>query len=132
MNLKKVVNATKQQGIPMQRRLLLYLMSMLIVLFAAILLVLSFTGALSRVDKNTQKILNMHLSATVQNVETHFGNVTAQGINLSDKLGGKIRSYLADNHLSISDLNNNAAALNALQSALFETLDNGLKMTSVF
>ncbi len=129
MNLKKVVNAAKQQGIPMQRRLLLYLMSMLIVLFAAILLVLSFTGALSRVDKNTQKILNMHLSATVQNVETHFGNVTAQGINLSDKLGGKIRSYLADNHLSTSDLNNNAAALNALQSALFETLDNGLKMT---
>ena len=61
----RALNAfAKKQSVGMQRKLMLYWVSMILVVFAAVILLLSIAGAFSRDDEQLHEVMELHLSNT--------------------------------------------------------------------
>ena len=58
----RVLNAfVKKQSVGMQRKLMLYWVSMILVVFAAVVLLLSIAGAFSQNDEQLHEVMELHL-----------------------------------------------------------------------
>ena len=65
----QVLNAfAKKQSVGMQRKLMLYWMSMIVVVFAAVILLLSFAGTFSWDAEQLHEVLDVQLKNTQDNL----------------------------------------------------------------
>ena len=67
----------------MQRKLMLYWVSMILVVFAAVILLLSIAGAFSQNDEQLHEVMQLHLQNTQDNLASRLDRLTAQSLNLS-------------------------------------------------
>ena len=80
----RVLNAfVKKQSVGMQRKLMLYWVSMILVVFAAVILLLSIAGAFSQNDEQLHEVMELHMNNTRDNLTGHLDRLTAQSLKLS-------------------------------------------------
>ena len=61
----RALNAfAKRQSVGMQRKLMLYWVSMILVVFAAVILLLSIAGAFSQNDEQLHEVMELHMNNT--------------------------------------------------------------------
>ena len=61
----RALNAfAKRQSVGMQRKLMLYWVSMILVVFAAVILLLSIAGAFSQNDVQLHEVMELHMNNT--------------------------------------------------------------------
>lgn len=122
----KITRAAKAGGgATMQRKLAVYWASLLLALFAALILLASLLGFFSTDENNLHHSLEAHHASTVSAVNKHIGVLAAQSIDISEE-----SSNVLDNMLllsPISDLNNDASALRKAERALFPVLKTALE-----
>ncbi len=109
----------KKRSVGMQRKLMLYWVSMILVIFAAVIFLLSVTGIFSRDDKQFHEVVEVHLINTKDRLEGHLENLTAQSLNLSKELSREIEETLMQEGISMEDVNDDPELLFRIQEAVY-------------
>ena len=103
----RALNAfAKKQSVGMQRKLMLYWVSMILVVFTAVVLLLSVAGAFSQNDEQLHEVMELHLQNTQDNLAGHLDRLTAQSLNLSKELSREIEGMLVQEGISLQEVNN--------------------------
>ena len=117
----------KKQSVGMQRKLMLYWVSMILVVFAAIILLLSIAGAFTRNDEQLHEVMELHLRNTQDNLAGHLDRLTAQSLHLSKELSREIEGLLVQEGISLQEMNDNPERLLQLQEVLYPLINTTLQ-----
>ena len=115
----RTLNAfAKKQSVGMQRKLMLYWVSMILVVFAAVILLLSIAGTFSQNDEQLHEVMELHLQNTQENLVSHLDRLTAQSLNLSKELSREIEGALIEEGISLQEVNDDPERLLQLQQLM--------------
>ena len=127
----RALNAfARKQSVGMQRKLMLYWVSMILVVFAAVILLLSVAGAFSRSDAQLHEVMELHLKNTQDNLAGHLDRLTAQSLNLSKELSREIEGVLIQEGVSLQEVNDDPKRLLKLQEAMYPLIRTTLQAAS--
>ena len=112
----RALNAfAKKQSVGMQRKLMLYWVSMILVIFAAVILLLSVAGAFSQNDEQLHEVMELQLKNTQDNLISHLDRLTAQSLNLSKELSREIEGALVREGITLQEVNDDPERLLKLE-----------------
>lgn len=124
----RALNAfAKRQSVGMQRKLMLYWVSMILVVFAAVILLLSIAGAFSRDDEQLHEVMELHLSNTGDTLASQLDHLTAQSLNLSKELSREIEGALVQEGISLQEVNDDPERLLKLQEVMYPLISTTLQ-----
>lgn len=124
----RALNAfAKKQSVGMQRKLMLYWVSMILVVFAAVILLLSIAGAFSRDDEQLHEVMEFHLSNTGDTLASQLDHLTAQSLNLSKELSREIEGELVREGISLQEVNDDSERLLKLQQIMYPLVNTTLQ-----
>ncbi|MGO5116438.1 response regulator transcription factor [Candidatus Avoscillospira sp. LCP25S3_F1] len=124
----RTLNAfVKKQSVGMQRKLMLYWVSMILVIFAAAILLLSVAGAFSQNDEQLHEVMELHLKNTQDNLVGHLDHLTAQSLNLSKELSREIEGALVQEGISLQEVNDDPERLLKLQEVMYPPITSTLQ-----
>lgn len=124
----RALNAfAKKQSVGMQRKLMLYWVSMILVVFAAVILLLSVAGAFSQNDEQLHEVMELHLQNTQDNLAGHLDRLTAQSLNLSKELSREIEGALMREGISLREVNDDPERLLQLQQIMYPLVNTTLQ-----
>ena len=103
--------------------LVLYWLCMVLAMLAAALLLLSVTGVLSRTAQQFGETAALQQSNTAALFTAQMDALAAQGIELSETVGGELESFLAHRGLSFDALNDDPALIAELESLMIPALE---------
>jgi len=113
------------QGVKMQHKLLLYLISMLLAVFSALLVVLSIAGVFSRTGIELRQEMASYHQSTVAEVEEQINILTAQGIAMSEQASDILERNIYAEPVSV--LNDDAQRLLQLEKELYPIMNTVLR-----
>ena len=114
----------------MQKKLMLYWVSMILVVFAAIILLLSIAGGFSQDDEQLHEVMEIQLKSTRDHLENHLDNLTAQSLNLSKELSREIERVLVQEGISFQEVNDSPEQLLHLQEAMYPLISTTLQVSN--
>ena len=124
----RALNAfAKKQSVGMQRKLMLYWVSMILVVFAAVILLLSIAGAFSQNDEQLHEVMELQLKNTQDNLAGHLDRLTAQSLNLSKELSREIEGALVQEGISLQEVNDDPERLLKLQQIMYPLVNTTLQ-----
>ena len=124
----RALNAfAKKQSVGMQRKLMLYWVSMILVVFTAVILLLSVAGAFSQNDEQLHEVMELHLQNTQDNLVGHLDRLTAQSLNLSKELSREIEGVLVQEDISLQEVNDDPERLLELQQVMYPLVNTTLQ-----
>ena len=124
----RALNAfAKRQSVGMQRKLMLYWVSMILVVFAAVILLLSIAGAFSQNDEQLHEVMELQLKNTQDNLVSHLDLLTAQSLNLSKELSREIEGALVQEGITLQEINNDPERLQKLQQVIYPLVNTTLQ-----
>lgn len=124
----RALNAFAQkQSVGMQRKLMLYWMSMILVVFAAVILLLSIAGAFSQNDEQLHEVMELHLKNTQDNLYSHLDRLTGQCLYLSRELSREIEGALVQEGISLQEVNDDPERLLKLQEVMYPLISTTLQ-----
>ena len=124
----RALNAfAKKQSVGMQRKLMLYWVSMILGVFAAVILLLSIAGTFSRDDEQLHEVMELHLSNTGDTLVSQLDHLTAQSLNLSKELSREIEGVLVQEGISLQEVNDDPERLLKLQEVMYPLISTTLQ-----
>ena len=124
----RALNAfAKKQSVGMQRKLMLYWVSMILVVFAAVILLLSIAGAFSQNDEQLHEVMELQLKNTQDSLAGRLDRLTAQSLNLSRELSREIESELIQEGITLQEVNDNPERLLKLQQIMYPLVNTTLQ-----
>ena len=124
----RALNAfARKQSVGMQRKLMLYWASMILVIFAAVMLLLSIAGAFSQNDEQLREVMELHLRNAQDNLLSHLDHLTARSLNLSRELSREIEGALVQEGISLEEANDSPERLLKLQTAMYPLINTALQ-----
>lgn len=130
MELQALNVFAKKQSMGMQRKLMLYWVSMILVVFAAVIFLLSIAGAFSQNDEQLHEVLELHLQNTQDNLGGHLDRLTAQSLNLSKELSREIEGVLVQEDISLQEANDDPERLLKLQQVMYPLVNTTLQTSN--
>jgi len=121
--------AANEQKVSMRGRLNIYLVSLLLVIFAAFMLILSVSGVFSHSQKKLSDTLEMQHSNTAHSISEHLDSLTAQGISMSSLLSDELTGYLAQEHIDFEQLNDSPKRIADLEERMYPVLYTALQVS---
>ena len=124
----RALNAfAKKQSVGMQRKLMLYWVSMILVVFAAVILLLSIAGAFSQNDEQLHEVMELQLKNTQDSLASRLDRLTAQSLNLSKELSREIEGELVREGISLQEVNDDPERLLKLQQIMYPLVNTTLQ-----
>lgn len=124
----RALNAFAQkQSVGMQRKLMLYWVSMILVVFAAVILLLSIAGVFSQNDEQLHEVMELQLKNTQDTLVSHLDRLTAQSFQLSKELSREIEGVLVYEGISLQEVNDNPEGLLKLQQIIYPLVNTTLQ-----
>ena len=130
--IKEILRLTaqiKKQSVSMQRRLLLYWLSMLLGIAAVLVLILSAVGVFSNDAQNAGETLQLQLDNAQLQLEQHIESLEANSIALSEQISRTLETLLTGNGVTMDDLNDDPELLQKLQEELMPRLYMTLRLS---
>ncbi len=130
--IKEILRLTaqiKKQSVSMQRRLLLYWLSMLLGIAAVLVLILSAVGVFSNDAQNAGETLQLQLDNAQLQLEQHMESLEANSIALSEQISRTLETLLTGNGVTMDDLNDDPELLQKLQEELMPRLYMTLRLS---
>ena len=125
--LRALNTFAKKQSVGMQRKLMLYWVSMILVVFAAVILLLSIAGAFSQNHEQLHEVMELHLSNTGDTLASQLDHLTAQSLNLSKELSREIEGELVREGISLQEVNDDSERLLKLQQIMYPLVNTTLQ-----
>ncbi len=110
-------------------KLFIYMLILTALLLLAIFAGLFSVGTLDNTQKEIHDTLDLQMEFLCQDIEDYFLTLAVTGVQLSEDVTELIEDYLENQHITLNDLNNSEADINAVQEALFEPLKQKLLQT---
>ena len=126
--IRMILQAAKKQSVSLQRRLMGYFLTLILVSFAALFLILNITGIVSRARSHVAEDLEIQRDNSFAATQRSFGTLSAQGITLSRQLGQILDTRALRTGETVAMLNDNPDALLEIQGAAFGPLYSFLQM----
>lgn len=129
--LKHLVELTRNargQSVSMGRRLLIYWCSMALVVFAAVMLLLSGGGVFSGTEERLEQALALQHENNAALLDARIGSLTAQGIYLSEEISRILKQDCGVT--SVDELNNDGEKLQILEGAACTLMNGTIKSAS--
>ena len=124
----RALNAfAKKQSVGMQRKLMLYWVSMILVIFAAVILLLSVAGAFSQNDQQLHEVMELHLKNTQDKLTSHLDRLTAQSLHLSKELSREMEGVLVQEGISWQEVNDDPERLLKMQTVMYPLINTVLQ-----
>ena len=124
----RALNAfAKRQSVGMQRKLMLYWVSMILVVFAAVILLLSIAGAFSQNDVQLHEVMELHMNNTRDSLTNHLDRLTAQSLELSRELSRELEAALAQEGVTLGEANDDPERLLRLQQVMYPLVNTTLQ-----
>ena len=124
----RALNAfAKRQSVGMQRKLMLYWVSMILVVFAAVILLLSIAGAFSQNDVQLHEVMELHMNNTRDSLTSHLDRLTAQSLKLSRELSRELEAALVQEGVSLGEANDDPERLLRLQQVMYPLVNTTLQ-----
>ena len=124
----RMLNAfAKRQSMGMQRKLMFYWVSMILVIFMAVILLLFIAGVFSRDDEQLHEVMELHLKNGQDHLGNYLENLTAEGLNLSKELSREIEGILMREGVSLEEVNDNPELLLRLQEVMYPLISTTLQ-----
>ena len=120
--LREIRSAAKEQSVGMQRKLVLYWISMALAVFAGFLLILSLLGVFSDAEQRAGELLSVQQAASAASVMADMDELTARCIAMSEEISRSLQTLLQTHGLSFDELNDNPDALREIQENLYAPL----------
>lgn len=127
--LKIAWKVSHERGQSIRRRLILYMLSLCLLLVMISCGCMVTLGHFSKVEQMIHSQLSTQLSLYEKDITTHYDNVAARGIQLSQSLSSQIEGELKNNGLNFANLNNNSNAINRMEDSLYDTLYQSMLLT---
>ena len=120
--IKNFILQLKTEGLSMQRRFILYIISAIAMAISLILLLLNVFGIINHTNTKVMDILDTQLTSLADDIENDYDKTAAYALSFSEQLSTEIFNYLTDNNLTFDELKNNPEALTNLQTTLYDTV----------
>ena len=117
----------QRKSIRMQRKLFLYWLSMLLVIFSIFLVVLHIAGVFSALDKEMNQLLSARQKSVMTDLSYQLGKMTAQGISVSEQSSAVLSNILFTD--PITSLHDQPERIGELESLLYGHLTTALRST---
>ena len=117
----------QRKSIRMQRKLFLYWLSMLLVIFSIFLVVLHIAGVFSALDKEMNQLLSARQKSVMTDLSYQLGKMTAQGISVSEQSSAILSNILFTD--PITSLHDQPERIGELESLLYGHLTTALRST---
>lgn len=122
LNITKIVKQIKAEGVSMRRRFVVYIISAIALVLSLILLLLNLFGVMNPTNSQIMDVMDTQLLSYADQIEHDYNEVAAHSLSFSDQIETTVEGFLAEHNLAFEDLKNNADALSALQSKLYNTV----------
>lgn len=122
ISIASFLKQIKAEGVSMRRRFVVYIISAIALVLSLILLLLNLFGVMNPANSQVMDVLDTQLLSYADQMEHDYNEVAAHAISFSDQLEITVARFLTENDLAFEDLKNNADALSALQSELYDTV----------
>ncbi len=123
----RLLAVANRQEVSMRHKLNLYWISMLVVILAVIMLVLSIMGVFSNSQVKLGDTLELQQQNTVAALTEHMDTLEAQGISMSGKLTKELTGFLNENNIAFAQLNDNPELIAGLEDRMYDVLNNTLQ-----
>jgi DNA-binding CsgD family transcriptional regulator len=121
-NLIQKLNASATCGIPMNTRLFLLLIVMVITIILGVIAILMITGTFTAGLAEREKFFQNELLHTSEKISGQYGGLSAQVIELSQNLSGSIEEKSQQLGISVTELANHPDKLERIISGQFDIL----------
>ena len=122
ISIASFLKQIKAEGVSMRRRFVVYIISAIALVLSLILLLLNLFGVMNPANAQVMDVLDTQLLSYADHIEHDYNEVAAHAISFSDQIEMTVARFLTENDLAFEDLKNNADALSALQSELYDTV----------
>ena len=122
IDFAKIINQIKAESVSMRRRFVVYIISAIALVLSLILLLLNLFGVMNPANSQVMDVLDTQLLSYADHIEHDYNEVAAHAISFSDQIEATVARFLTENNLAFEDLKDNADALSALQSDLYDTV----------
>ncbi len=106
----------------MKRKLFGYMLFLATLLLLAVMIGLFLLGQLGSTKKSTYDALNLQMDFFEKEVSSHFDNLAAAGISLSEDMVFLLETYLAQQNISFHDLTDSDTDIANIQDAMIDPL----------
>lgn len=125
--LRSAAEEAKGHGIRMQRKLMLYWVSIILVVFALLLLLLSISGVFSSSRRKLSELLANQEYNAYSRLSGQMDGLNAQGVALSETISSVLSGTLREHGAVFEDLNDNGALITEVEEALYAPLYSALR-----
>ena len=129
IDFRNIIRQIRTEGLSIRRRFIAYIASAIALVASLILLLLNMFGIMNPTDAQIMDVLDTQLLSYADNIKRDYDKVAAHAISFADQLETGIQKFLTDNNLAFESLRNNADALSALQSELYDTVYLNMQIT---
>ena len=124
----RALNAfARKQSVGMQHKLMFYWLSMILTVFALVMLLLSAAGTFSKEDDRLNQMLKIQLQNSSDHLAEWLDHLTAQGLNMSKELSREIEAFLTEKGVTLDQLNDHPELLLELQEDLYAYVNTTLQ-----
>lgn len=128
ITVKDIFSISGRRGVSLRRRLMLYLLSLIVTGLLLLVLILFLTGVFS--EKETGQILEIQLGNTKSKLEDRIGFIAGSGLELSKSLTKAVEKEL-EYPYDIHSITNNKEAILGIEKSAYPILENYLDVARV-
>lgn len=117
----------KKQSVGMQRKLMLYWVSMIMLVFATLIFLLAIAGVFSKDDKQLHEVLATQLQNTQTSMEDWCDTLAAHSLTLAKNLSKEIEKILVREGISLQEVNDHPERILMLEEAMYPLVNTTLQ-----
>lgn len=124
--MRTLTKKARENGVSIRSRLTLYWASMVLVMLAAALLLLSITGVTSRTSRQFGKTVALQQQNSAAAIRGQMDTLTARSVALSEQISEELNIFLAERDIAFEALNDDPVLIAELETMLLPVLDTSL------
>lgn len=126
--LEKILNLSLNHKVTLHRKLMMYLLCLILAASGILLLLLTAIGRPLKAEMQITQAMENQLSSVSDKVSEELDTYTGYGLQLSRELGQNIEDYLDEKEMSVSDLNDRPELLLEIQKMMYSELNTTIRL----
>lgn len=125
---KKVLHLTLDRKITLRRKLMMYLLCLILSALGILLLLLTAIGGPLKAEQQISQVMKNQLNTVYDKVSEELETYTGYGLQLSRELGQDMENFLDEKGLSVCDLNDQPDMLLEMQRMMYSELNTTIRL----
>lgn len=125
---KKLLHLMSDRKITLRRKLMMYLLCLILAALGILLLLLTAIGGPLKAEQQISQVMKNQLNTVSDKVSEELETYTGYGLQLSRELEQDIENFLDEKELSVCDLNDRPDMLLEIQKMMYSELNTTIRL----